>query len=352
MKFHINKQSEISAHEQLREQIIFLISTGELAIGEEMPSVRSLSRHLGISLNTVSKVYSELVRANWLIEHAGTHHRVVERKDATGPSPPVTDLDYLIDNTIGLAQAHGYSLQQLAARLRQRLLEQPPDHLLIVAPDQGIGEIMREEIGSRIGYAPPVCGLDLLQQNPALGIGAVLITPAYVVERLRQFTTVRQRILPVSYTPLDELMLTISNLSQPSMIGWVSVSGAGLKTITGMVAPVIGDLHSSNLFLLESLDPAYPDQFRLRRYESGEYHPKDILKPAGEGTGAASSTPEAKSACDGAEVGSADLRCMDLLFCDSVTGSLVHHQRCVTYKLLSDDSLDRIEAEAAALPRG
>ncbi len=135
MKFCIHKGSHVRPHDQLRGQVLFLISTGSLAIGEEMPSVRGLARQLGIAANTVSKVYSELVREGWLLARPGAHHRVVWRRevDAVKAERPV-DLDRVVNRSIRLAGAHGYSAEQLADRLRERLSEPRPDHLLLVHP--------------------------------------------------------------------------------------------------------------------------------------------------------------------------------------------------------------------------
>ena len=351
MKFHINKQSEITAHEQLREQIIFLIGTGELAIGEEMLSVRAVARQLGISLNTVSKVYAELERAAWLVKRAGTHHMVVERKGSIKLSLPGSDLDDLSDYIISLAHARGYSLQQLATHLRRRLLEQPPDHLLIVEPDPGLGELMQEETRRKIGYAPPTCGLHYLQQNPAMGIGAILIAPAYIVDKLGQNVIDGRRILPVFYTPIDRLILAISSLSKPSMVGWVSVSAAGLKTISGMLAPAIGDRHSLHLFLTEQLNQAETDRFCLRRYRGEEYRPIDILQPRSTPDSASSPAESAITHDDDEILSLADLHCMDLIFTDSIAYRLIDHPHTVQHQLLSDDSLNRIKAAADALPQ-
>ena len=351
MKFHINKESETTAHEQLREQIIFLIGTGELAIGTSMPSVRAVARQLGISLNTVSKVYAELVRAAWLVERAGTHHMVVERKSETGLSAPGSDLDALTDYIISLAQTRGYSLQQLAGHLRRRLLEQPPDHLLIVEPDAGIGEVMQAEIRKKIGYAPETCGLHHFQQNPAIGIGAILIAPAYVVDKLWANVIDRRRVLPVFYTPIDRLVQAISELSEPSMVGWVSVSAPGLKTISGMLAPAIGSRHSLHLFLMERCESRAMGRFRLRRYKGEEYWPLDILKPARAMPESGAFDAELSAQDDAETLSAADLCCMDLVFSDSVAFGLIDQPRAVEHQLLSDDSLARIAAAAVVLPR-
>lgn len=349
MNLHIDKESELTAYEQLREQIIFLISTGEIEIGKEMPSVRRLARQLSVSPNTVSKVYSGLVRGGWLVEHPGAHHKVVEWKRRTEPSLSAASLDELIDETINVALGNGYSLQQLTDHLRKRLLDQPPDHLLIVEPDPGMGEILREEIRQTIGYGPPTCTLKLLQQHPALGIGALLITPVYMLEKLGQSAIDGRRAIAVSYSPLDKCIRAISELSQPSMIGLVSVSGAGLKTVSGVAARAISNRHSSHLFLMDRPDPKEAGQFTLRRFRVGDYRPIDILKATEQSASTMTSTAESGIALITETAHVSDLRCMDLLLLDSIASQLIEHPHAVQYKLLSDTSLKMIEVAARTL---
>ena len=71
MKILLSKNSEIPIHEQLVEQIVFLISTGKLRPSEQLPSVRALARRLNIHRNTVSKAYAELVLRDWLKRKKG-----------------------------------------------------------------------------------------------------------------------------------------------------------------------------------------------------------------------------------------------------------------------------------------
>ncbi|MBZ4683866.1 MAG: hypothetical protein PWP46_732 [Fusobacteriaceae bacterium] len=60
MEIKINRDSNLSIHTQLKEQIKGLIIDGELLNGEQLPTVRQLGDFLQINKNTVSKVYSEL----------------------------------------------------------------------------------------------------------------------------------------------------------------------------------------------------------------------------------------------------------------------------------------------------
>jgi GntR family transcriptional regulator len=349
MKLHIDKESELTAYEQLREQIIFLISTGEIRIGEEMPSVRGLARQLGISSNTVSKVYSGLVRGAWLIDRPGAHHIVVERKRREDGSLFGASLDELIDRTISVALGTGFTLQQLADHLRERLLQQAPDHMVIAEPEAGIGQIMREEIRERIGYAPPTRSLTSLQANPALGVGALLIAPVYIVERLGHAASDRTRIVAVSYSPIDSLIAAISRLSKPSMIGWVSVSEAGLKTMTGMAAHAISNRHSSHTFVLERADANNATPSVLRRFRVADYRPSDILKAMAQTTPTTGAAAERRAATEEETVSVSELRCMDMLFLDSIASRVVEHPHAIRYRLLSKKSLEKIQAAADRL---
>ena len=46
LDIHIIKDSEVTIREQLVEQIVFLIATGKLVPGDELPSVGGLARNL------------------------------------------------------------------------------------------------------------------------------------------------------------------------------------------------------------------------------------------------------------------------------------------------------------------
>jgi len=67
MLLKIDFESEMPIYEQLRRQIIIGISTGELELGEELPSVRQLGGDIGINLHTVNKTYNILKNEGYLI---------------------------------------------------------------------------------------------------------------------------------------------------------------------------------------------------------------------------------------------------------------------------------------------
>ena len=60
MIIKINELSDVPIYMQIRNQIIMGISSGELAAGEQLPTVRALALEMGINTMTVSKAYQLL----------------------------------------------------------------------------------------------------------------------------------------------------------------------------------------------------------------------------------------------------------------------------------------------------
>ena len=62
MLFKVDKLSRTPIYEQIAENFIKQISSGELKAGDRLPSVRELSVALSINPNTIQKAYIELDR--------------------------------------------------------------------------------------------------------------------------------------------------------------------------------------------------------------------------------------------------------------------------------------------------
>ena len=58
----IDAASGVAPFEQVRQQIIAAVLSGELAAGAKLPTVRRLADDLGIAPNTVARSYRELER--------------------------------------------------------------------------------------------------------------------------------------------------------------------------------------------------------------------------------------------------------------------------------------------------
>lgn len=67
--FYINFQSRVPIYEQLRKNVIKLAAIGLLKENEQLPTVRSLAKQLGVNPNTVQKAYQ-------ILDHEGIIYSV------------------------------------------------------------------------------------------------------------------------------------------------------------------------------------------------------------------------------------------------------------------------------------
>ncbi|MRX83681.1 GntR family transcriptional regulator [Eggerthella guodeyinii] len=56
---------------QLRNRLIYLITSGYYACGDKLPTVREMAVDLGINYNTVSKVYQDIERDGYIVSKRG-----------------------------------------------------------------------------------------------------------------------------------------------------------------------------------------------------------------------------------------------------------------------------------------
>lgn len=87
MLMRLDFSSEIPIYQQIRNQVVVAIASGELAPGERLPTIRALAEETGINMMTVSKAY-QLLKAEGYIttgHRGGAAVRLPE-----GGTPPET----------------------------------------------------------------------------------------------------------------------------------------------------------------------------------------------------------------------------------------------------------------------
>jgi DNA-binding transcriptional regulator YhcF (GntR family) len=156
MRLWLSKNSEVPLREQLVRQVMLGVVSGDLGPGQRLPSTRELARRFRIHSNTVSAAYRDLERRGWLESRkgSGVYVRALREEDATKtPSRPTRlELDQLISAFLALARSQGFSLGDIQERIKHWLNLQPPDHFLVVEPDEGLREILMAEIHEATGF--------------------------------------------------------------------------------------------------------------------------------------------------------------------------------------------------------
>jgi GntR family transcriptional regulator len=298
MQIMLSKDSDVPLRQQLADQIVALITTGQLRSGERLPSVRSLARRIKIHHNTVSEAYQDLVQRKWLTRLRGS--RLVVGAFVARAKTPV-GLNTLVNETIQRARNMGFSLQELTAHVRERLLAQPPDHILVVEDEDGMRELICREVQNQIAFPVRSCALAEFVADPSLAVGAQIFAPSHVVDKMTREERLRLPAVAITYSGVAAYVELVRKLREPSVVAAVSISESVLKTARGVFAPAIGRRHT----------------FRECLMRTGER-----AEPIG----------------------------VDLAFCDSATIATAGKVRKVHYRLVADDCLEDL-AKSLGLQR-
>ena len=101
--------------EQLRRQLEGLITTGVLADGERLPSVRQLAADLALAAGTVARTYAELEKGGLVLSRRGAGTRVTFPNSLVDAEAPKARLKELVDQVARHANAMGLSPESAAA---------------------------------------------------------------------------------------------------------------------------------------------------------------------------------------------------------------------------------------------
>ena len=121
--FTVDESSDIPLWVQLRQRIMYLISTGYYKPGEKLPTVRGLAQDISINYNTVNKAYLSLVSDGILESTRG--RGVFVRNDAIlDGMQHESEIDAVLDDCIQSCRDLGLSLEDIQRRMIRRLLRQ------------------------------------------------------------------------------------------------------------------------------------------------------------------------------------------------------------------------------------
>jgi DNA-binding transcriptional regulator YhcF (GntR family) len=158
MQLWFARGSEVSIREQLVTQVVLGILGDDLAPGQRLPSTRELARRFHLHPNTVSAGYRQLARDRWVEYRRGSGVFVRAGKPDMSDSSALA-LDQMIAFLFRSARQQSIPLPALRSRLRQWLELQPPDHFLLIEPDEELRRIVTAEIQQAVSLPIQSCGL-------------------------------------------------------------------------------------------------------------------------------------------------------------------------------------------------
>jgi DNA-binding transcriptional regulator YhcF (GntR family) len=182
MQLWFARGSEVSIREQLVTQVILGILSDDLGPGQRLPSTRELARRFRLHPNTVSAGYRELERQRWVEFRHGSGVYVRSEKPEASRSSSLA-LDQLIAALFRSARDLGAPLSTVRSRLRQWLELQPPDHFLLIEPDEDLRRILAAELQQAVTFPVQSCGLQDCPKTPDGAIPVVLPNRAAAVRQ-------------------------------------------------------------------------------------------------------------------------------------------------------------------------
>jgi len=105
-------------YRQIIDQIRFGIASGQLRLGEQLPTVRALAVDLKVNLNTVSKAYKELEIKSILATQQGTGTFVNNTEQAVPDKERQDKLREICTQFSSVALSYGFTRQEIIKELK------------------------------------------------------------------------------------------------------------------------------------------------------------------------------------------------------------------------------------------
>ena len=120
MQIHISANDGLAIYQQIVNQIKYLVGSGRLQAGEELPPIRVLAEQLLVNPNTVARAYRELEVAGIVEKRrtAGTY--VSDQGSPLARRERMKILSQRIDALLAEAHQMDVSLEEIVKLIEQR----------------------------------------------------------------------------------------------------------------------------------------------------------------------------------------------------------------------------------------
>jgi DNA-binding transcriptional regulator YhcF (GntR family) len=126
MDFKLNRKNHLPVHTQLKAQLTYLIQSGQLSAGTQLPTVRQLAGFLRVNRNTVAKVFADMQREGFLScePGRGTFVSATQMKSKTKVER-MNKLLAVVDDALEKAERLGFSAEEVFLTLYARTQAAP-----------------------------------------------------------------------------------------------------------------------------------------------------------------------------------------------------------------------------------
>ena len=238
MKIEIDKKSGIPLYLQIKYQIKKWLEEGDVKEGKQLPTERDLSESLGVSRNTVSMAYKELVLENIISSSSGRGTFIgqkVSNKNKLSEKKVKEKINEIIDVAINEALELNLELNEFKKIVNKRIIEKEK---LLRNINLAFIECNYEqlyffskglEFGTGIAIVPIL--IDEIYQQPEkfkekLKSIDLVVTTFFHFDEIKKFlSNQKQKVLAIALDPLLETMINIASISSKNKkIGLVCIT--------------------------------------------------------------------------------------------------------------------------------
>jgi GntR family transcriptional regulator len=119
--FQISTGSSTPIYKQISEQARLAVTTGKLAVGDQLASVRSLAEELVVNPNTVARAYADLAREGLIESRPGRGVFVTRKRRVFTREEGRRRLEPLLDRVISEAMTMDFTPDELREALEKKL---------------------------------------------------------------------------------------------------------------------------------------------------------------------------------------------------------------------------------------
>jgi GntR family transcriptional regulator len=117
-RFQLDLHSGVPVYRQIIDQVRGGIASGNLAAGDQLPTVRQLAVDLAINPNTVVRAYRELELGGLIETHQGTGTFIGAQKMKKADAERERQLTQIVGDCVSRAGAAGFTVDDLMEELR------------------------------------------------------------------------------------------------------------------------------------------------------------------------------------------------------------------------------------------
>jgi GntR family transcriptional regulator len=123
MHVHIAPNSGVPIYLQIINQVKYLVASGRLAAGDELPPIRTLAEQLLVNPNTVARAYRELETAGIVTSRVGAGTYLTDQVSPLARRERLRILTEDVDALLAQASQLGFELEEVVNVLRRREAE-------------------------------------------------------------------------------------------------------------------------------------------------------------------------------------------------------------------------------------